>query len=210
MCGFAAIRCNYPPLLEKGEAVFEKHYDGSGCMSHLREIIQTPEPSVFTVRATDSLCTKDFTVYDGSTLIAPESVPMPAYCSFQLPEDFDYFLSASSDKESIDCHRILIFDGYAFAPRCKCISDEISAEYKKTPVHIDERSSDDTVIDLPSVAFEALCALSASELCREEESGLYTRLYYKYSDLCEALHASADEKMCRNSFYRTSGRRGRW
>ena len=73
---------------------------------------------------------------------------------------------------------------------------------------IDEYTDDDTDMKLPPTAFEALVCLAASKLCTSNESELYTRLVYKYRDLCEGLYGNVPSAACRNGFYRTDKKRG--
>lgn len=73
---------------------------------------------------------------------------------------------------------------------------------------IDEYTSDNTDMELSGVAFEALVCLAASKLCSEKEAELYTRLLYKYRDLCEGLYGKTPSAKERNGFYGVKERRG--
>ena len=73
---------------------------------------------------------------------------------------------------------------------------------------IDEFTNDETEMMLEGCAFEALVCLAASRLCSEKESELYTRLLYKYKDLCEGLYGKVPSAKNRNGFYDAASKRG--
>lgn len=66
---------------------------------------------------------------------------------------------------------------------------------------IDENTQGDFEIQLEELSLEALICLAASKLCSENESSTYTRLLYKYKDLCEGAFEIDADRNTRNSFY---------
>ena len=81
-------------------------------------------------------------------------------------------------------------------------ADSVLILYKKFPPEINEQTDDDFVIELSPIAFEALTYLCASELCRQGDSELYSKLIYKYRDLCEAFFSYGENAKSRNGFFR--------
>lgn len=73
---------------------------------------------------------------------------------------------------------------------------------------IDDDTSDNLELEMPPCAFEALVCLAASKLCTENEPSLYTRLLYKYKDLCEGLFEIQKCTRSRNGFYGAVKKRG--
>lgn len=73
---------------------------------------------------------------------------------------------------------------------------------------IDEKCDDSFEVLLEPASLEALVCLGASKLCTEEEASLYTRLLYKYKDLCESAFEVNTDKKSRNSFFAMSEKRG--
>ncbi len=82
-----------------------------------------------------------------------------------------------------------------------------TSHFSDVPV-IDDNTSDDLEFETDKCAFEALVCLAASRLCTENEASLYTRLLYKYKDLCEGLFEIKKDASARNSFYAATGKRG--
>jgi len=85
----------------------------------------------------------------------------------------------------------------------------VNGELKCQVPFIDDDTSDDLELELKDVAFEALVCLAASKLCTESEASLYTRLLYKYRDLCEGLFGKTPDAGTRNGFFAVSGRKGK-
>ena len=81
-------------------------------------------------------------------------------------------------------------------------------DHKQLAPVIDENTEDTFVFDFSQIVFEALVCLAASELCREEDANIYTRLLYKYNDLYEGLCSKTLSGSSRNTFYRQPSRRG--
>lgn len=73
---------------------------------------------------------------------------------------------------------------------------------------IDDDTSDNLILSMDRCAFEALVCLAASRLCSETEASLYTRLLYKYKDLCEGLFEIKKSVKARNGFYGAVKKRG--
>ena len=73
---------------------------------------------------------------------------------------------------------------------------------------IDENTSDDFETELDELALEAVVCLAASKLCTEDEASTYTRLLYKYKDLCEGAFEVKTSQKTRNGFYGTNKKRG--
>lgn len=69
---------------------------------------------------------------------------------------------------------------------------------------IDESTSDDFEIELDQLSLEALICLCAGKLCSEEDGETYTRLMYRYKDLCHGTSAAVFDKNSRNSFYKAA------
>lgn len=62
-------------------------------------------------------------------------------------------------------------------------------------------------IRLPDITTDALCYLTAAELCPAESTYLYDRLMYKYRDLCLNNYGVQNRSRGRNSFFSPTNRR---
>ena len=129
------------------------------------------------------------------------------FVSAELPCDFlrfdDGFLSSFTGGEYfVEEGRVYFEEGIFSAP---CTTE---LYYRITPPKVTEETGDDFVFDLLPLAFEALICMCAMDLCSANDSALYTRIYYKYTDLCQGLCEPVLTKR-RNSFYLISGKK-RW
>lgn len=130
--------------------------------------------------------------------------------SIKLPNDFSRFNRVEVGKSVRRLSEICIKDGFAYISREECNGERTATvSYKIKAPSIDEDTADDFVLELHPVAFEALVCLAASELCREEDTSVYTRLLYKYNDLYEGLCGMAFSENGRNTFYKGNAVR-RW
>lgn len=153
-------------------------------------------------------CKTVLEMYNGAL---PEGISLPDNCEvFSLPQDFERFIYVEAGGKKLGLSRIYFKDGFAFINKNELSGEKkVFAEYKKLAPIIDENTADTFVFDLSQIAFEALICLSASEICREENANVYTRLLYKYNDLYEGMCAMALPDNGRNTFYKDSKRR-RW
>lgn len=162
----------------------------------------------YTVKVHGFLTVFDFTVYE-----AYENAEIDAYAPYgragiELPGDF------SECEEVLSCglraDKSFIYDGGKYAYFCfgNCgAGNTLDITYRINPPFITTDTAEDFTLDLPDIAIEALICLATGELCKEGDSVRYTRLIYKYTDLCEGLKAS--EGSGRNSFFKSLGKK-RW
>ena len=59
-----------------------------------------------------------------------------------------------------------------------------------------------TPVDLPDITADALCYLTASELCPAEYGELYSKLMYKYRDICLNAYNCESSENGRNTFFK--------
>lgn len=196
-----------------GSLVFEKidgsdsifvECDGDGICSHKRVFVTLANCGDYTIKTEGSIDVRNLCVYENDGFFAECAIPERGYMSFQLPCDFSHFLKIEEKDTNLDCITVDKTSGFAFVPKgMLCTEKEICMQYKKMCPVITSMTRDDFVFDMSALAFEALVCLCASELCREEESAMYTRLLYKYSDLSEALYKSEySDKYRRNGFFK--------
>ena len=91
---------------------------------------------------------------------------------------------------------------------CTAVSDGAFAElvYKVNPGVFTPDMRSDAEIALPDITVDALCYLTASELCPAEYAELYSKLMYKYRDICMNYYNCEKPKGGRNSFFASKGR----
>lgn len=152
-------------------------------------------------------CKTMLEMYNGAL---PDGMIFPDSCAaFSLPQDFERFICVEIGGKKTDLSGICTKDGFAFINTNELSGERtVFAEYKKLAPVIDENTADTFVFDFSQIVFEALVCLAASELCREEDANIYTRLLYKYNDLYEGLCSKTLSGSSRNTFYRQPSRRG--
>ena len=128
------------------------------------------------------------------------------YRRASLPVDFlrfdDGALNYCSDTD------VYTNDGYVyFSDSFLCGRVNADFYYRILVPEVSEETEDEFEFDMVSLAFEALICLCAAELCRESSPSLYSRLYYKYNDLCEGLYKPSPSSR-KNSFFSSSRKRG--
>lgn len=121
------------------------------------------------------------------------------YVSAQLPDDFYRFDDAAlSDLPEWE---FFTSEGRVYLSERICPASCTAEFYYRTlPPKVYGDTADEFAFDLSPLCFEVLVCMCAMELCPTQESSLYTRLYYKYGDLCRGLSEPAPEAR-RNSFY---------
>ncbi len=191
-----------------GDAVFSAECVGDGVKGFWREFAELPNVGDYFITATDSLEITGLAIYENEGFSDVNSIPMRGYMSFQLPCDFDSFTAIEQDEKIV--LQVKLKENSMFAEICDSLLEEkgeVCFEYKKKIPEITGETQEDFVFNLSPLAFEALVCLSAAELCREEESAMYTRLLYKYSDLEQGLYKSEyADVFKRNGFYKKGGR----
>ena len=136
-----------------------------------------------------------------------EDTERSGFVSAVLPDDFyrfdDVLLSSFSGDE------FFVSDGKVYFERGICSAPGMSELYYRIkPQNVCEDTEDDFVFDLSPLCFEVLVCMCAMELCGANESALYTRLYYKYGDLCQGLCEPLPTAR-KNSFYHAPTKK-RW
>ena len=128
------------------------------------------------------------------------------YVKAALPSDFKCF-----DEKNGFCGVSCFYteNGYVFfADNLFYHGSTVRVIYRALPPVITDKTDEGFVFEISPLAFEVLVCLCALELCRAEDTSLYTKLYHKYSDLsmglCEPLPT-----VRRNSFY-TANSKKRW
>lgn len=116
-----------------------------------------------------------------------------------LPDDFSRF---DSENPALRNAAVFYTDSTSVYFADSLFSEGESAElfYRALPPEITPETDEGFIIELSPLAFEALICLCALELCKSEDNSLYTRLYYKYSDLCMGLGEPLPSAR-RNSFF---------
>ena len=162
----------------------------------------------YTVKVHGFLALFDFTVYEACENVEIDAYAPCGWASIELPEDF------SECEEVLSCglreDKSLVYDGGKYAYFClgNCgAGNTLDIKYRIKPPFITSDTAEDFTLELPDIAIEALICLTAGELCKEGDSVRYTRLIYKYTDLCEGLRVS--EGGGRNSFFKNF-RKKRW
>ncbi len=143
----------------------------------------------------------------GKTTFCAETVQseIQGFVKIELPSDFER-LTAINERQTDGAK---VSDGFLYIPQTETASlNTVLVTYKKRPFSVDENTSDDYAFDMSALSIEALCILAAAELCRPEESSLYTRLVCKYSDLAQGIYNAEGEvgKVRKNSFFAARGR----
>lgn len=193
-----------------GDVVFSADCGGDGVKGFWREFAEFANAGNYSIAATDGLEITDLAIYENEVLPDVNSIPMRGYTSFQLPCDFGGFIAIEGDERLV--LQVNMSEGARFAEICDNLleeKNEVCFEYKKKVPEITGETQADFVFDLSPLAFEALVCLSAAELCREEESAMYTRLLYKYSDLEQGLYKSKYADVFKRNVFYKKGRRMR-
>ena len=182
--------------------------NGSGSLSEMRKIIFLEGTDFYGVTVDGSLKVYDFTVCDSSCFENEGAICSYTEKSFELPVDAQQIIFMENSGVEYDLDRTRYKGAYAFIPASMCEKDSLCVKYRKKAPVITKATSDAYVFDLSQLCFEALVVLAASEVCRQEDAALHTRLVYKYNDLCEAFYTGGIKRK-RNTFFATSGKR-RW
>ena len=92
---------------------------------------------------------------------------------------------------------------------CNCVDDGGFASfiYKVNPRSFTPDEPSWTPVDLPDITADALCYLTAAELCPAEYGELYSKLMYKYRDICLNAYGCDDGGRGRNTFFKGGMRR---
>lgn len=80
--------------------------------------------------------------------------------------------------------------------------DKICVLYLVVPPSFSSDTVADTEVLLPDITCDALCYLTAAELCSPEYAELYSKLMYKYRDICANFYNCENSSGSRNSFYK--------
>jgi len=124
-----------------------------------------------------------------------------------LPEDFgqvkSLFISGVgniSESSFRECGDML---------ECSCIADGgfATLKYKVNPKPFTPDEPSWTPVDLPDITADALCYLTAAELCPAEYGELYSKLMYKYRDICLNYYGCEKNHEGRNTFFGKSMRK---
>lgn len=192
-----------------GKEVLCADFSGNGVKRIERMFVSLESCGEYTLKVKDGLDILGLVIYENDGSVKRDGIAPYGYVSAELPEDFGSVIKLGNCK---DCNNLISFadsEGYGFFNDVffkNC--DEVHMTYKSKPVSVTETTEDTYIISMPSLAVEALVCLCASELCREGNTSLYTRLYYKYADLAEGLH-TAFETRRKNSFF-SGGIKKRW
>lgn len=94
---------------------------------------------------------------------------------------------------------------------CTCVDDGgfATLKYKVNPKPFTPDEPSWTPVDLPDITADALCYLTASELCPAEYGELYSKLMYKYRDICLNYYGCEKKSGERNSFFGRNARKTR-
>lgn len=183
--------------------------NGTSSLSFVRHSVNTQKGKNYTITSDQGLTIQSLAVYEIGTQQDLDAFAPDGFCSVCLPDNFDSFLSVNG-RELSEKNAVNVCGSYAYFPVGECESNSvINAVYAKKPPVISESTEDSFEFDLSSLGIEALINLSASELCRENEAAMYSRLFYKYCDLAEGLHSSCVKSRRENRFYRDLSKR-RW
>ncbi len=139
-----------------------------------------------------------------------EQFPPENYKFYVLPADFGKLDAIYlSDGGRVLASEAEIYENYLVVP-VETVGEAtyVMAGYrKKAPVFSLETEDTEEICESP-LFIEALCCLTASELCSSGDSAIYARMVYKYKDLCEGFFSADTNKRSRNSFYAAKGRKG--
>ena len=136
-----------------------------------------------------------------------EASEKPGFLKAELPEDFSRFDGENS--AFLKGSDFYIGDGYVYvADSGFCVGGTIELDYRALPPTITSETDEGFTIELSLLAAEALICLCALELCRPEDTSLYTKLYYKYNDLCMGLSEPLPT-VRKNSFFAADSKK-RW
>ena len=129
-------------------------------------------------------------------------------CKVEVPSDLSILQGISCLGTKIPLGLVSESQGYYVFP-CSFAkgTEEVMITYRKKAPRVNKDTADDFIFEFSPLFYEALICLCAAELCREDDSGLYTRLVYKYNDLTEGFFSSCDREINRNAFYKFRGRR---
>ena len=86
---------------------------------------------------------------------------------------------------------------------CGCVQNGgfATLTYKVNPKPFTPDDPSQAIVDLPDITADALCYLTASELCPAEYGELYSKLMYKYRDICLNAYGCEADKERRNTFF---------
>ena len=92
---------------------------------------------------------------------------------------------------------------------CPSVDNEEFAvlTYKVIPKAFTPDMSSDAPVLLPDITVDALCYLTAAELCPAEYGELYSKLMYKYRDICMNYYNCEGKNGNRNTFFNGTSRR---
>ena len=128
-----------------------------------------------------------------------ESCDRDGFVRAVLPQDFlrfdDAFFSSFAEGSVVVEEGFVYFEDGIFCFPCKA-----EFYYRVKPETVSQETSDEFSFDLSPLAFEVLICMCAMELCRAENASLYTKLYYRYTDLCQGLSSPSPTRR-KNSFF---------
>ena len=95
--------------------------------------------------------------------------------------------------------------------KCTCVDDGgfATLKYKVNPKPFTPDEPSWTPVDLPDITADALCYLTAAELCPAEYGELYSKLMYKYRDICLNYYGCEKKSGERNLFFGRNARKTR-
>ena len=81
-------------------------------------------------------------------------------------------------------------------------NENVRVLYLVVPESFSSETVADTKVELPDITCDALCYLTAAELCSPEYAELYSKLMYKYRDICANFYNCENSSGSRNSFFK--------
>ena len=191
---------------EDGRCICDTEISSSGQMTKHRLLIPTAAGEKYSLKASKDVSFYGVCIYDGRNIPTADAVPEYGYDVVCKPSDSGEIETAFCNDTGVDTRTFTYCKDFVFVPsRLVNGCGFLNVTYRKKAPGLSEITDDGYTFDLCDLAFEALVCLAASELCRQEQAGIYTRLLYKYSDYAEALYSGKQGKV-RNTFYKRNGR----
>lgn len=177
-----------------------------GCLTNFKDFIPG-SVSYIKFSSSDSFTIKHLRIYDSeisSGIMDKSMIPDGRYLYCKLPDNFAGIKTFKSLNSNSVLNDIFSFDDTRlFCP--EKYAGEYKIEYFAYPPAFSEFSSDNEVLYLPPIACTAVIYAVAADLCFNEDSSVYSKLIYKFQDICNNCYSSAGlEERKRNSFYSTA------
>ena len=197
-------------LLDKGQNLVARlTCTGSESVSDMRKQFSVACAGNYIISVSGNIKIFDLAVYENDGKVSIDGLCSPDFASFGLPEDMQSAVSLCTGDRIVDESGYYTENGWGFIKKSLCEHENgVSVTYTRKPPVVCTSTESGFVFPVSPLCFEALVCLAASELCRTEDSGKYTRLIYRYNDLSEGLRNS-ESKIKRNSFYGISAKK-RW